>query len=159
MMDANKAIDLIRREGLFGLGEGDGCLCCHFEVQGVSVDISCHKSEHCVRVHSCHMYRSARDLERVALVVMQEFAKYTDVSEYRLRFTEYANDHQNGDRDKDDKWIEEYRCCYCHAPRSEKEYLCAECREGKAEHKDMAPISYPWTNDGFMLLAAEALIQ
>ena len=51
----NGVIDLIREVGIYRLGGYDGCPCTSFEVQSVSVDVSCHKSSQCVRVHSHHM--------------------------------------------------------------------------------------------------------
>lgn len=38
------ALELIRREGIWGLGTNEGCPCCEFSVRNVSVSISCRKS-------------------------------------------------------------------------------------------------------------------
>jgi hypothetical protein len=51
----NSVVDLIREVGIYRLSGYDGCPCANFEVQSVSVDVSCHKSDHSVRVHSHHM--------------------------------------------------------------------------------------------------------
>ncbi len=36
-------VDLIREVGVGRLGNFDGCVCCHFEVRNVSVDVACGK--------------------------------------------------------------------------------------------------------------------
>ncbi len=45
-------VELIREVGAYRLGGYDGCPCTSFEVQSVSVHVSCHKSDYSVRVHS-----------------------------------------------------------------------------------------------------------
>lgn len=149
-MDAQKAIGLIKREGLWGLGLSDGCNCCHFEVQAIQVDISCHKSEHCIRVSSKYLYSAPEELEQVMRQVLLSFAESCSISmyylsKYRLRFCEYRPDHVGGHW-KNKVWTETYECCYCGAPREHKEaYLCPKCSSTADAIR-----SYPWTKDGFL---------
>lgn len=147
-MRADKAIILMQSSGIFGLGEDDGCLCCNFNVMGVSVDISCYKSEHCVRVHCGHLDRVPKDVERVAAEVLRQLGEYADASSFRLRFCDYRDDHQNGHRENG-VWVETYRCCYCHAPRPGRAaYLCPSCILTEPRAVEL----YPWNTDGFNLL-------
>src|SRR5271163_3760873 len=95
------ALALLKQHGIWGLGLGDGCRCTNFTVLGVSVDISCHKSEHCVRVigwsHGSIAgdRRDASELESVAREVLVQLGE--DVAYgYRVRFCEYRHDHAGG---------------------------------------------------------------
>lgn len=145
-MNAGKAVELIRQLGIFGLGECDGCACCHFEVQGVSVSISCHKSEHCVRVYSHHMDRDPMALESVAAEVLLQLNSFTSAKEYRVRFCEYSDDHVGGHYCAHNAYTHSFRCCYCHGfRRYGARYLCASCQE-----RPEAMAYYPWSQDGFL---------
>lgn len=42
--DAGYVVDLLKREGLYTLGGGDGCACAHFCIDNIHVDVACHKS-------------------------------------------------------------------------------------------------------------------
>src|ERR1039458_10278142 len=141
-MWADKAIQLIQQHGIFGLGGYDGCLCTNFEIQGIYVSVSCHKSEHCVRVWSNYMFRNPLPLESVMKEVLASLEKTRDypVDDYRIRFYDYKNDHDpkrrgwEGPKGKE-VWVDYYIYCYCGKDRKEREaYLCeigrASCREG-----------------------------
>ena len=118
-------LELISRYGFYQLGGGDGCDCSNFQVCGFEISISCHKSEHCVRVYSHHLFRQPDDeIEIASLVIKQlgDSGKY-----YNIRFCDYRHDHVNG-RWENDVWTEEYSCCYCDKPRTDKDaYLCSNC--------------------------------
>lgn len=125
MPDPDGVIAFIDRFSIWELGGSDGCPCCHFELLGFKVGVSCHKSEHCVRVYSDYMGSDWRDAERVAQAVLRWLPD--GGVRYRVRYCDYAHDHVNG-RWEDGAWREEQKCCYCGKPRAHKEaYLCAEC--------------------------------
>jgi hypothetical protein len=150
-MNTDKAIALIRQHGIFGLGVGDGCWCCYFQVQGIEVGISCHKSEHCIRVHANCLDEGPAGLEAVLYAIVEDSkARYDkDFSDYRVRFCDYDCDHVGGHWEGK-VWTETYKCCYCGAPRSEaQKYLCEACKG-----KDEARRLYPWTGDYVLNCAA-----
>lgn len=126
--DGKAVIALIEQHGLFGLGGSDGCECVNFSLHGFDVSVSCHKSEHTIRV-SCHvMDFDPQDLIRIATDVQSRLT-----SGYRVRYCSYEDDHSRVERAPD--WdhmmrIKEARCCYCGAHRvDEKDYLCEACKE------------------------------
>lgn len=125
--DPNKlgCMELIARYGFEQLGGGDACRCSHFMICGFHIDVSCHKSEHCVRVFSDHMYRQAEDEIQIAALVLQQLGD--SAKGYRVRYCEWGYDHVNGHWEGN-RFVNEYKCCYCSAPRSDAEaYLCAKC--------------------------------
>lgn len=138
MRHATATVGLIRKHGLYGLSGDEGCECYSFQVQGIFVDVSCHRSEHSIRVYSHHLCSDPLGLEMVAKEVISQLnkAESTMDTSYRLRFCEYSMDnHKQGSR-----------CCYCAKPRVSKEtYLCEACQQKKEALR-----SYPWTKDGFI---------
>ena len=131
---AEGIVFLIRRYGLYNLGGADGCACVNFSLSGFEVDVSCHKSEHTVRIIGSSS--SPEEVETVAAAVLADLRFAED---YAVRFCEWGSDHHNG-RWEDRVWVEEYKCCYCGEPRAEKDaYLCVSCR-----HKEEAVARYPW---------------
>lgn len=149
-MNAEKALKLIVKNGIYGLCEGDGCRCCHFNVHSIFVDVYCHKSEHTVRVYSHCMFRDPMQLEPIAKEVLRQLGDCA--SGYRVRFCEYEADHVKGKR-VEKKWVEEYKCAYCGEKRDNpQEYLCDSCATKKDEDGWGSPREYyPWTNDGFLV--------
>lgn len=123
------ALALIRRFGIFGLGGSDGCYCCHFSIHGISIDVSCHKSEHCVRVHSGYLGFKDSNLFSIADEVLSQLPNGGE--RYRVRFCAYSFDHVNGHRDNGE-WVESYKCVYCEKPRVDPNaYLCGGCDGGE----------------------------
>jgi len=124
-MNAQKALDLIKANGIFGLGDYDGCMCLNFEVCGVHVDVSCRKSSGSslfggfhgttVRVYSRHMDAGADDLKIVAAEVIRQVRESEGHLPIQLRFCEYSDDSDS-------------KCAYCGKPRATAQgYLCQEC--------------------------------
>ena len=149
LMDADKTCALIEQHGIYGLCESDGCACCHFTIHNISVDVSCRKSEHCIRVYSNSLDSEAHGLERVMRAVLRSLAEYLGdanaLLRYRMRFCEYGKDHVDGHW-LGEKWIETHKCCWCGKLRDDGQaYLCRECLE-----KVDAVNYFPWTADGFM---------
>jgi hypothetical protein len=125
----------IQKYGIFGLGGNDGCACCHFSLCGIDVDVSCRKSEHCVRVHCGYLGYKVSNLFAIANEVL---AQLRDGGiGYRVRFCGYSADHVNG-RWENGEWREEHKCVYCGKPRAGfDDYLCAVCAQNKeARHYD-----------------------
>lgn len=125
--EPNKAgcLELISRYGFYQLGGGAGCRCSHFAVCGFHVNVSCHKSEHCVRVYSHHLFRQPEDEVEIASLVIRQLGDSGE--NYRVRYCEYRHDHENGRRENG-VWTQEYSCCYCNKPRLDEDgYLCAGC--------------------------------
>lgn len=117
-------VDLLQRFGVWGLGGCDGCECAHFKILGISVDVSCHKSEHCVRVHSGYLGFNQSELAQIAREVL---AQLTHPESYSLRFCEYSYDHKNG-RWENGVWKKDQACCYCGQLRPDADaYLCDDC--------------------------------
>lgn len=117
------ALYLIRRFSIWGLGGSDGCDCCHFSIHGLQIDVSCRKSEHCVRVSSNCLDKSPKEMIAIASEVLSQI-DYPDA--YRVRFCDYSHDHVGGHWEAGE-WVETYRCVYCHKPRDERDgYLCAD---------------------------------
>lgn len=140
MTAGEKVLSLIEQVGINGLCVGDGCRCRFFEVHRIHVDISCHKSGHCVRVHS--ETADPQELPSIADAVFQWMESTgTDKprERYRLRFCAYDCDNVNVSW-RDGKWIKTQKCCYCSAPRPDAEaYLCVKCLLNPA-----ARAMYPW---------------
>ena len=135
-------IELIECYGVQQLGGGDGCPCSHFSVCGFQIDASCHKSEHCVRVYSDHMFKQPQDCVEIAALVLKQLGDFS--GGYRVRYCEYRDDHVNG-RWQDRIWVEEYQCCYCGKPRSNPDaYLCDKCLKDQN-----AVSSYPYGMEEF----------
>lgn len=133
--DPEGVLWLIRKFGISGMGGSDGCYCYHFQNRGISVDVSCHKSEHCVRVHSGYMEFDVSELFEIANEVLSQLP--FGGSRYRVRFCDYGMDHVNG-RWEGKVWREEYKCGYCGKPRNERDaYRCQKCvAERKGEYLD-----------------------
>ncbi len=54
--EPERVLDLIKDVKVFNLGHWDGCVCCHFSIRNVNVDISCGKGrDQAVRVWSNSM--------------------------------------------------------------------------------------------------------
>lgn len=153
MVNKDKAIALLRQHGLDGLGGHDGCDCCYFNIQGVEINISCHKSGHSIRVYAND--RIAEELEAIAKEVqaqmLADYHKWENaepeerVHKFRVRFCEYTDDHTGG-RWEGTKYIDHAKCCWCSAPREDRQaYLCPSCLQ-----KPEAIQMFPWTGDGFL---------
>lgn len=108
---AKPALDLIKQVGIYGLCYSDGCPCTNFEVHGVSVDVSCHKSDHCIRVYSCSAdFQDAEYKVRTCLfqpiadeVRRQVNAYYCNDQEcteygdgYAVKFLSWDDEHKKG---------------------------------------------------------------
>lgn len=121
------AAELIKEVGVRSLSDTDGCLCMHFRVRGISVDVHCRKSNSAidtiypdffgivVRVHSFH--DDYRKEEVVA--VAREVASQLEDEGYAIaaRFCDFAHDWKR-------------LCVYCNKPREDaKGYVCSACRE------------------------------
>lgn len=77
-MDAKAAIELLREVGIYRLCGTEGCLCMSCEIQGISIDVSCRKSNGSrieelpefygtvIRVSSHHLDSNAAELQLVA---------------------------------------------------------------------------------------------
>jgi hypothetical protein len=128
----NKAgcLEIISRYGFDQLGGSDGCRCSHFSICGFQIDVSCHKSEHCVRVYSNDLCTHPEDEIEIAALIVKQFADSGEGG-YLIRYCDYGHDHKNGHWENK-KWIEEYSCCYCGKPRVDKDsYLCSVCLNNK----------------------------
>lgn len=120
MENGQRAVKLIQHAGIYGLGPADGCLCTNFEIQGISVDISCRKSSGSLdffgtiaRVHSHHGDVGTADLYLVAEEVVRQLSEQTE--HIKVRFCDYEDD-------------KERRCVSCHKPRPDPNgYQCVEC--------------------------------
>ena len=122
-------LELISRYGPYQLGGGDGCSCSHFEVCGFHIDVSCPKSEHCVRVYSHHGYRQPDDEIEIASLVVKQLGD--SGKNYRVRYCEYRHDHEKRLR-RNGVFTGGYSCCYCGKLRKDKDgYLCADCLKNK----------------------------
>lgn len=123
-MNANAAIALLKKVGVFDLAGTDGCLCMSCEVQGISIDVSCRKSSGAhlsfnpefrgvvVRVHSRHLDQTHADLQRVADEVVAQLKD--DADDIVTRLCDYSSDR-------------ELLCAYCGKPRTNKAgYFCSE---------------------------------
>ena len=122
-------IELISRYGFHQLGTDEGCRCSNFCVCGFEISVSCHKSEHCVRVYSHHLCRQAEDEVEIAALIIRQLGD--SGSRYRIRYCDYTHDHVGRHWEKE-KWVESYSCCYCSKPRADKEaYLCFACLGNK----------------------------
>lgn len=121
MSESVSTVDLIRKVGIFGLCNTDGCLCINFSVHHISVDVSCRKSG-CmekvvpkffgveVRVYSGSLGISFRDLEPVANEVREQLSG--EGYDIAVRFCDCRHDS-------------EMLCVYCDQPRSDRlGYLC-----------------------------------
>lgn len=119
------ATELIKEIGIYRLCGTDGCLCMSCHVQGISVDISCRKSDAAIetprpgffgvklRVHSGSMDANGPDLKEVAEEVCRQLAD--EGYAIAVRYCEY-------------KYDKEQICIYCDASRADpKGYLCEEC--------------------------------
>lgn len=118
----NAVLELIREVGLHRLGGFDGCMCTHFSVQRVDVDVSCRKSSGgtkgfygtTVRVHSRSLDQDGAELEQVAREVAKQIHEQ-DGCELRVRYCDYLED-----RDQ--------KCVHCAKPREDAPgYLCDAC--------------------------------
>ena len=100
------ALDLIKDVGVATLGGFDGCLCTHFSVQGVSVDVGCRKSSNraTVRVYSNQEIPRSY-LEEIAEEIAKHLGKI-ESTPMSFRYCSYQDDNPP-------------RCIYCHAPRAQ----------------------------------------
>lgn len=126
MLDVEKAVEIVKRETLYGLCGTDGCLCGSCSIQEVHIDISCRKSSgHAkvygdswrgvtVRVYSRTLWTSVVDVGTVANEVVRQIQEITS-EDIRVRYCDYEHD-----ADK--------KCIYCSKTREKSmDYLCAEC--------------------------------
>jgi hypothetical protein len=162
---ADKALELIRQHGIYGLGGADGCECTHFHVQHVSVDVSCRKSGRSIRVYSNSMDQDPLSLELIAQEVLDQIirgqvafwgieeAEARESHGYRIRFCDSAIDNANG-RWVGEKYVWDHKCAYCSKLRiSTTAYLCDDCLNKEISDHEGFPSPrqyYPWPGDGFM---------
>lgn len=125
------ALELIRREGVFGLGGYDGCLCTSFRVRGIDVDISCRKSSGgldgtieptfygtTVRVYARSGDVGGDALRAIAEEIASQLRAGGSGEAIAVRYCDYTHD-------KDGK------CIYCGRDRAEPaDYLCRACKTG-----------------------------
>lgn len=125
---SDNALELIRREGVFGLGGYDGCLCTHFFVRDVHVGISCRKSSGnlvdpdfngtTVRIYSQSGGLRGADLREIAEEIAKQLREKGDGGAIAVRYCSYEHD-------------KELKCTYCHKLRATAaDYLCPECKTG-----------------------------
>jgi hypothetical protein len=137
--DSAWPIYFIEKYGLYRIGGSDGCNCVHLKLCAFEIDVSCHKSEHTIRVYSDDLGRNPKDLEILMGVVVSQDEAFQD---YAKRYCGYQYDHLNG-RWENDVWIDEMKCCYCGKPRFVKDdYLCESCKT-----KPNARAYYPWIGE------------
>ena len=54
--EPERVLDLIKEVKVYNLGNWDGCVCCHFSIRNVNVDVACGKgSDQAIRVWSNSM--------------------------------------------------------------------------------------------------------
>lgn len=79
---------LIRTVGVWELGAYDGCNCSYFEVQGVKVELSCHKSEKSLIVTNTHGDGANEAmLKAVADEIMRQLADRCSSPEFAAEYT------------------------------------------------------------------------
>ena len=127
-MDAVKAVSIIKQIGVGDLGYYDGCICAHFHVSGVSVDVSCRKSSGAkpegfwgimLRVYSRHMDCDPSGLRDVAVEVARQLRESESETPLMIRYCDYEQDKKQ-------------KCVYCGKPRpGYQDYLCGKCKTGK----------------------------
>jgi hypothetical protein len=117
-VNANKAIELLRRISLFDLAGTDGCMCMSCQIQGVSIEVSCRKSSGSsvvkqwepdfygtvVRVYSNHLDALGDELKRIADEVVRQIQPEVGSEPIRVRLC---------DHDVDERMV----CQYCRKPR------------------------------------------
>jgi hypothetical protein len=126
-LNSVKAVEVIKHFGIYGLCDGDGCSCCHFEIQAIEVHVSCRKSNGAkpeefwgtmIRVHSAHLECMPADLELVAREVVRQVKESEPEVPYMVRYSSYEQDAK-------------VACVYCTKPRERYEdYLCKACKTG-----------------------------
>lgn len=130
MSDLKRALALIKEKGLWGLGEMDGCLCCHFAVMGVAVDISCRKSSGAYHhIDPDHYGFVARIVWNIDDAMPEEVAALDAevVRQIEAQGNELPIVVRHCDWATDDK----LKCVYCGKPRQRPmKYLCDACQEG-----------------------------
>lgn len=128
---AKALLDLLNQHGVYGLAGYDGCRCAHFSVQGVNIDIGCHKSNSGInKWHSRGVIRitgnddlDMDDRKAIAEKLLQLLTEKEWEDERRdpywvIRFCGW---------EYDDKQI----CVYCGKPRQDQQgYLCDKCLAG-----------------------------
>lgn len=121
-MDGQAALALIRDVGVWKLGDFDGCLCGHFVVKGVEVDIACRKSSGShgrttmLRVHSESLDASIEELVPIADEVRRQIGE-GDGTPIATRYCDWLKDKNNA-------------CCWCGKPRADADaYLCVACEK------------------------------
>lgn len=135
-MNTQQALSILKHNGLYGLYAPDGCLCAHVSFHGVTIDVSCHKSAHTLRVFGQQIDPDPKGLEEVAKLVLEQMDTIQGSKGYSAGYTVLFREA-----------VFDNKCCWCHAPKAyEQEYLCQKCRKSRAE----ADAAYPWMLDGFM---------
>jgi hypothetical protein len=115
-MNADAAIDLLRKISIYELSGTEGCMCMSCEIQGINIDVSCRKSSGSggevakalpqdfygtvVRVYSSHMDANRRDLQRVADVICEQIKDDTEHLMLAVRLCSYEEDAKS-------------KCWYC----------------------------------------------
>ncbi len=120
-MDGAKALALIRSIGYLGLAGADGgCVCASCEVQGVTIESSCHKGGSqndrgpMVRVSSRHDDARGKDLEAIAVEVAGQLRKGAHYGRVRIRYCDSESDRVS-------------KCVFCGQQREPSVYLCPIC--------------------------------
>lgn len=143
-MSTPEFLKLIRVHGVYGLAGYDGCRCAHFMVQGVSVDVHCHKSNSGVKWHGRGVIRvtGSGDLnmeDRAAIAeellrLLTEKDWLDDEDRYWLvRFCGWDYD-------------QDQLCVYCRKPRKDIEgYLCSQCLTATSPFGEKIADEYDFT--------------
>ena len=130
-MNAERALELIRRVGIETLGGFDGCLCTHFKVQGVDVNITCRKSYDfniidpafhgiTIRVYSHGPDSDGAQLCEVAREVAQQI-RDVQGDAIAVRYCDYQHDDKQ-------------QCIRCDGQREMAlGYLCTTCLAGEPD--------------------------
>jgi len=133
------ATKLVKDIGIYGLCGTDGCLCMNCVVQGISIDISCRKSDAGMRqidpdffgiklrVHTGSMDASGESLKEVAEEVVRQLRDQGYA--FLIRYCDYEHDAK-------------CKCGYCGKPREPKAYLCSECLTRKEPYDIAAAYDY-----------------
>lgn len=126
-MDGPEALKLLKEVGVYRLCGTDGCLCMSCKVQGVTIDVTCRKSNGygwvrkvmpefrgtLVRVYSRHLDKCGDDLAAIAKEIAAQISE--DTSSATARFCDHRHD-------------DEQLCTYCDKPREDlRGYLCDAC--------------------------------
>lgn len=122
----NPTKDLIEEVGVYRLGGYDGCPCTHFQVRGISVDVSCRKSSGMDGPFpdffgiGIRVYTRSDDADGAHLAtVAKEVARQLQPEGYaiKVRYCTFEQDN-------------EMKCTYCGKEREDiNAYICEACSD------------------------------